>query len=246
MELSPDNIIYQKYGFASLNATILFTWLVMLSLTIASWLITRKLSTSSHIPRWQNLVESIVAMILGQIHDVTRQEPRRFLPFLGTLFIFIAMCNLLSIVPGFEPPTGSLSTTTALALCVLVAVPAYGIADSGFLPYLKNYIKPSPIMLPFNIAGEASRTLALAVRLFGNVMSGGMIGGILLAIAPLIFPIIMQLFGLLTGLVQAYIFAILAAVYIAAGLKVDDIATEHAVDEKNLEPYVSIDSETDK
>lgn len=225
MELSPDNIIYQQFGFASLNATILFTWLVMAILTIGSWLITRRLSTGPHIPRWQNLVESIVAMISGQIRDVTRQEPKRFFAFLGTLFIFIAMCNLLSIVPGFHSPTGSLSTTTALALCVLVAVPAYGIADTGLVIYLKNYIKPSPMMLPFNITGEISRTLALAVRLFGNVMSGGMIGAILLAIAPLIFPVIMQILGLLTGLVQAYIFAILAAVYIAAGLKVHEEST---------------------
>ena len=222
MQLSPDNIIYQQYGIASLNATILFTWIVMAILTIGSGLITRKLSTGPDIPSWQNLVESIVVMILGQIHDVTRQEPRRFLSFLGTLFIFIAMSNLLSIIPGFQPPTGSLSTTTALALCVLVAVPIYGIIDTGLVAYLKNYIMPTPMMLPFNITGEISRTLALAVRLFGNVMSGGMIGGILLAIAPFIFPVIMQLLGLLTGIVQAYIFAILAAVYIAAGLKVHE------------------------
>lgn len=222
MTLSPDNIIYQQFGSISLNATLVFTWMVMGLLTIGSWLITRKLSTGANIPRWQNLVESIVTMILGQISDVTRQEPRRFLAFLGTLFIFVATCNLLSIIPGFQPPTGSLSTTTSLALCVLVAVPIYGISDTGLLKYLKNYIMPTPMMLPFNITGEISRTLALAVRLFGNVMSGSMIGGILLAIAPLIFPVIMQLLGLLTGLVQAYIFAILAAVYIAAGLKVHD------------------------
>jgi len=234
MELSPDNIIYQQYGMISLNATLVFTWLVMAILTIGSWLITRRLSTGPSIPRWQNLVESIVTMILGQIRDVTRQEPLRFLAFLGTLFIFIAISNLLSIIPGFQPPTGSLSTTAALAIVVLVAVPSYGIADTGLLAYLKNYIMPTPMMLPFNITGEISRTLALAVRLFGNVMSGGMIGGILLAIAPLIFPVIMQLLGLLTGLVQAYIFAILAAVYIAAGLNVHE-ENVHKLASKNPE-----------
>jgi F-type H+-transporting ATPase subunit a len=222
MQLSPDNIIYQQFGMVSLNATILFTWLVMAILTIGSRIITRRLSTGPEMPRWQNFVESIVAIILGQIQDVTRREPKRFLGFLGTLFIFIATSNLLAIVPGFQPPTGSLSTTTALALCVLVAVPVYGVIDTGLKTYLKNYIMPTPMMLPFNITGELSRTLALAVRLFGNVMSGGMIGGILLAIAPLFFPVIMQLLGLLTGMVQAYIFAILAAVYIAAGLKVHE------------------------
>lgn len=220
MRLSPDSIILFQFGLVKINATILFTWLVMGILVVSSWLITRNLSTGSVISRRQNFLESIVSMILGQIRDVTRQEPKRFLPFLGTIFIFVAISNLLSVIPGFQPPTGSLSTTTALALSVMVAVPVYGIADSGFAEYIKNYIKPTPLMLPFNITGEISRTLALAVRLFGNVMSGSMIGGILLAIAPLIFPVIMQLLGLLTGLVQAYIFAILAGVYIAAGLKI--------------------------
>jgi len=222
MQLSPDNIILIEYELFSINATMAFTWLVMLIIALGSWLVTRRLSSGPEISRWQNFLESIITMILGQIKDVTRQNPRRFITFLGTLFIFVATCNLLSVIPGFQPPTGSLSTTTALALCVLIAVPAYGIADTGIGAYLKNYIMPTPMMLPFNITGEISRTLALAVRLFGNVMSGSMIGGILLAIAPLIFPVIMQLLGLLTGIVQAYIFAILAAVYIAAGLKIHE------------------------
>lgn len=226
MRLSPDSIIIFQNAFITLNGTILFTWLVMALLTFGSWLITRRLSTGPQVSRWQNLIESIISLLLGQIRDVTRQEPRRFLPFIGTLFIFIASCNLLAIIPGFLPPTGSLSTTAGLAMSVLVAVPLYGIRDSGVGGYLNNYIKPTPMMLPFNIMGEISRTLALAVRLFGNVMSGGMIGGILLAIVPLIFPVIMQLLGLLTGLVQAYIFAILAAVYIAAGLKAHEEKTE--------------------
>ncbi len=228
MRLSPDSIVFFETAFITLNGTILFTWLVMALLTLGSWLVTRRLSTGSHVPRWQNLIEIIVTLLLGQIRDVTRQEPRPFLPFIGTLFIFIAFCNLLSIIPGFQAPTGSLSTTAGLAVCVMVAVPLYGIRDSGLGGYLKNYIRPTPMMLPFNVIGEISRTLALAVRLFGNVMSGGMIGGILLAIAPLIFPVIMQMLGLLTGIVQAYIFAILATVYIAAGLTVHEEQAVHA------------------
>ncbi|MDA3832725.1 MAG: F0F1 ATP synthase subunit A, partial [Spirochaetales bacterium] len=134
-------------------------------------------------------------------------------------FLFIALSNLLSIFPGYKPPTGSLSTTAGLAVCVFVAVPLYGIAQNG-LSYFKQYTKPSILMLPFNIIGEVSRTIALAMRLFGNIMSGTIIAAILLSIAPLIFPIIMQALGLLIGLIQAYIFAILAMVYIAAGSRV--------------------------
>ncbi|WP_028582372.1 F0F1 ATP synthase subunit A [Desulfogranum japonicum] len=220
MRISPDSIIFYQVGPFKLNATIVCTWLVMLLLTLASWWVTRRLHRGSNISRWQNFLESIIALINGQIQDVTRQDPRRFLPFIGTLFLFIAVSNLLSVVPGFQAPTGSLSTTTGLAICVCIAVPAYGIVDNGLLAYLKNYIQPTPLMLPFNITGEISRTLALAVRLFGNIMSGSMIAAILLAIAPLIFPVLMNLLGLLTGMVQAYIFAILAAVYIGSGLKV--------------------------
>ena len=150
MRLSPDSIVFFKNAFITLNGTILFTWLVMALLTLGSWLVTRRLSTGPHVSRWQNLIESIITILLGQIRDVTRQEPRRFLPFIGTLFIFIASCNLLAIIPGFLPPTGSLSTTAGLAISVLVAVPLYGIADSGVGVYLKNYIKPTP-MMPFTL-----------------------------------------------------------------------------------------------
>ena len=101
---------------------------------------------------------------------------RRYLGFLGTLFLFVATASLFTIVPGYEPPTGSLSTTAALALCVFVAVPLFGIESRGLGGYLKAYLQPTGRpFLPFNIIGEFSRTLALAARLFGNMMSGTMI-----------------------------------------------------------------------
>jgi len=217
MRISPDSIIYWQWGFVTLNGTIVFTWVVIGLLGFTSWLVTRNITTGEKIPRWQNMLECIVTAILDQVNDVMKHRAETYFPFLASLFLFIALSNLLSVVPGFESPTGSLSTTSGLALCVLVAVPFYGISENGLIRYLANYIKPTPMMLPFNIIGEMSRTLALAVRLFGNVMSGSMIAAILLLIAPLFFPVLMQLLGLLTGLVQAYIFAILAAVYIAAG-----------------------------
>jgi F-type H+-transporting ATPase subunit a len=129
------------------------------------------------------------------------------------------MCNFWIILPWYQPPTGSLSTTTALALCVFLSVPYFGIQKSGIGGYLKTYIQPTFIMLPFNIISELSRTLALAVRLFGNIMSGVMIVGILLSITPLFIPIVMKALGLLTGMVQAYIFSILATVYITAAVQ---------------------------
>ncbi len=216
---SPDEIIFWQSGFLKLNATIAITWALMLVLTVGSILITRKLTTAHQRSRGQNLLEIIVTAIAQQVAEVGLRHPQRYLPFLGTLFLFVAASSLGTLIPGFEPPTGSLSTTAALALCVFVAVPLFGIADRGLRSYLKAYVEPTFVMLPFNIISEISRTLALAVRLFGNMMSGAMIIGILLTITPFIFPVVMTLLGLLTGMVQAYIFSILAAVYIAAAVR---------------------------
>ncbi|RJP50760.1 MAG: F0F1 ATP synthase subunit A [Anaerolineaceae bacterium] len=220
MRLSPDEIIFWQNGFFKLNATIVFTWGLMLLLAVGAKLITRKLSIGLKRARWQNLLEIIVIAIEKQIEEVGLSQPQKYLGFLGTLFLFVAAASLCTIIPGYEPPTGSLSTTVALALCVFVAVPLFGIEEQGVGNYLKSYVKPTFIMLPFNIISEFSRTLALAVRLFGNMMSGAMIIGILLTITPFVFPVFMTALGLLTGMVQAYIFFILATVYIAAATRV--------------------------
>jgi F-type H+-transporting ATPase subunit a len=219
MELSPDQTILWEYGFITINITIVTTWALIVVLVISARLITRKLKTDIHISRWQCFLEMVVTGINNQIREVGLKNPKEFIGFIGTLFLFIAFANLCIIFPFYTPPTASLSTTVALALSVFVAVPFFGIQKTGFLNYLKSYIKPTVIMLPFNLISEVSRTLALAIRLFGNIMSGGMIVGILLSIAPFIFPIIMNMLGLLTGMVQAYIFSILATVYISAAVQ---------------------------
>ena len=219
MHLSPDEVIFWQRGFLKLNATIVFTWGLMVVLAVGSRLVTRKLATGLERSRWQNLLEIVVTAIDEQIEEVGLRQPEKYLGFLGTLFLFVAMAGVFTIVPGYEPPTGSLSTTAALAICVFVAVPLFGIENRGLGGYLRAYLKPTFIMLPFNIISELSRTLALAVRLFGNMMSGTMILAILLTITPFVFPIAMSALGLLTGMVQAYIFFILATVYIAAATR---------------------------
>ncbi|MFG0265030.1 MAG: F0F1 ATP synthase subunit A [Rhodopirellula sp. JB055] len=222
VQISSDEWIlwqWDAWPVVKINATLAFTWMVMTLLVVGSWWITRKLTSDTDIPRWQNLLEVLVTGIRDQIRDVSRHDPGPYLPFVGTLFLFIAVANLLSIVPGYVPPTGSLSTTAALATCVFVAVPVFGIASHGVGHYLKRYLQPTPLMLPFNLIGELSRTLALAVRLYGNMMSGTVIAAILISFVPLFIPIVMQVLGLLTGIIQAYIFAVLAMVYIASATK---------------------------
>lgn len=216
MRISPDEKIFWQQGFVHLNLTIVTTWALMLVMVVGAWLITRKLKTDVTISRWQSVLEILVLGMRDQIKEVGLNKPEKYISFIGTMFLFIAISNLSTILPWYEPPTGSLSTTAALAVCVFVAVPVFGIADSGLGGYLRSYLQPSFIMLPFNIISELSRTLALAVRLFGNIMSGGLIISILLSIAPFFFPVVMSALGLLTGMVQAYIFSVLATVYITA------------------------------
>lgn len=235
MKLSPDQTIFWQHGFVTINLTIVTTWALMLVIVIAARLITRKLKTDISISRWQCILEMIVTTINSQIKEIGLDHPKKYIGFLGTLFLFIGIANLCIIFPGYEPPTGSLSTTTALAICVFLAVPFFGIEKGGIGGYLKTYVQPTWIMLPFNLISEITRTLALAVRLFGNIMSGGMIVAILLSISPFIFPVVMNVLGLLTGMVQAYIFSILATVYIAGAVQVRQSKKKKLITKKQKE-----------
>jgi F-type H+-transporting ATPase subunit a len=216
MRLSPDEIVFWRHGFVSLNGTIVFTWALMLVMVVGSMLVTRHFTCELTRTRWQNVFEIIIEAIAQQLEDLGLRPASSYLGFLGTLFLFLVTATLATIVPLYEPPTGSLSTTAALALSVFIAVPVFGIAGQGLRGYLRTYIEPTAVMLPFHLIGEVFRTLALAVRLFGNMMSGAMIVAILLVITPFVFPAVMIVLGLLTGVVQAYIFTILASVYVAA------------------------------
>ena len=228
MRISPDDVVFFEYGFAKLNLTIATTWALMLIMVVGSIVINRKLSINTKIPRWQNILEIIVISLKKQIEEVGLYKAEKYLGFLGTLFLFLFLSNLLTILPFYEPPTSSLSTTAALAISVFFAVPVFNIMEHGIVNYLKSYVKPVFIMLPFHIISEFSRTLALAVRLFGNMMSGVMILGILLTITPFVFPIVMIVFGLLVGSVQAYIFCILASVFIAAAAHESEKGIKHS------------------
>lgn len=225
MELTPDDRILFELGDFAVNATVFNTWLIMALLTGASVLITRNLRPDVPPNRWRTTLEVIVSGIVGQIAEISERRDARILYFVGTLFLFIVTANLLTVVPGFETPTASLSTTTALALSVLIAVPMFGIGARGIGGYLRTYLEPSFVMLPLNIISEFSRGISLAIRLYGNVMSGTVIGAILLGVAPFFFPVVMNMLGLLTGVIQAYIFSILATVYISSAMATPSATT---------------------
>ena len=210
----------QLFGL-TIPDTIVVSLGLTLILLVITWVSSRRLRVEDP-SRVQVVLEIFVGWIGDTIERIMGEDPRPYVPLIGTLIVWIGVCNLLAAVPRVRPPTADLSTTVALALVVMLAVPGYGIWRHGLRGYLVTYVRPHPLLLPFNLIGELTRTLALAVRLFGNVMSGQMVGGILLLVAGLLIPIPLVMLGLLTGMIQAYIFGILAAVYIAAAVQVED------------------------
>jgi len=231
-QISPDQVIFWQWGFITINATMFYTWVVMAILVVGSWLVTRNLSREIRFSRWQNMMEVIISGIRNEIREIAH-DGEKYIPLIATLFLFIGLSNLLAIVPAiYLAPTASITTTAALAVTVFFAVPIYGIAGQGLLNYLKEYFRPTFIFFPFHIMGEFSRTLALAVRLFGNIMSHEKVIAILLAVTPLFFPAVMAAMGIILGVIQAYIFAILTMVYIASATQ----AHEEHHEKVGLEP----------
>jgi F-type H+-transporting ATPase subunit a len=229
-QISPDQVVLWSWNFITLNVTILYTWLVMAILVGGSILVTRNLSSEMNVSRWQHFLEIVISVVRGEISEMTKKGADNYIPLIGTLFLFICTSNVLAVVPGYVAPTSSMTTTAALATCVFIAVPYYGISRNGVLHYVKEYFQPNFIFFPFHVMGELSRTLALTVRLFGNIMSHEKVIGILLAVTPFLFPVVMQILGLLIGVIQAYIFAILSMVYIASALSAEE--EEHHTEAK--------------
>lgn len=165
------------------------------------------------------VAECLVEHLEGIMRDMSGGDPHPYTPLLATLALFIGTSNLLGLVPGLRAPTADFSTTAALAVLVFLAVPFYGIRARGLSGYLHHYLEPTPLMLPLEIIAEFSRTLALAVRLFGNIMSEELVIGVLLLIAGFLVPVPIMMLAVLTGVVQAYIFAVLTMVYLSAAVR---------------------------
>lgn len=205
-------------GPVPVTGVVVTTWVIMALMTGASWLGTRRASGG----RWQAALEVIVQTLRDQIADVIGAKADRYLPMLGTLFLFIAVSNLSAMVPGTSPPTAHLETDAALALIVFFSVHIYGIAAHGVRGYLVGFTRPNVLLLPLNLIGEVTRTFSLMVRLFGNIMSHEIVLGILLTLAGLIVPIPLMALAIVIGIVQAYIFTVLATVFIGAAVETSE------------------------
>jgi F-type H+-transporting ATPase subunit a len=209
-----------RLGPAPVTEEVVTTWGIIVVLAMVAYLVTRRLGRARRPQtRVQAALEGLYALLEGPIGNVVEGEARPLLPFIGTLFLFLAAANLSSLIPGVRAPTASIETPAALALIVFFAVHAYGIREKGVLGYLEGFAKPSVLMLPLNVLSEITRTFSLMIRLFGNMMSHEFILGIVVTLVGLFVPIPFMALGILIGLIQAYIFAILATVFIGAAME---------------------------
>jgi F-type H+-transporting ATPase subunit a len=203
------------------NETVFTTWGVMVFLSLLCRLSSRRLRLAPG--PWQTALEGVVAAIEDSIVGVIPEYAGPILPFVGTLWIFLGVANLVGIVPGLHGPTADLSTTAGLALLVFLSVHWYGVRIHGWRKYLSHYLEPNPILLPFHVISEISRTVALAVRLFGNIFSLEMAALLVLLVAGFLVPVPVLMLHVVEALVQAYIFGMLALIYIASGLESLDL-----------------------
>lgn len=208
-------------GPFGISSTVVTTWGIVLALGLCSWLASRHLSVADP-SLVQTAQEGAVQAAEAAVEAVLPGHSALVLPFVGTLWLFIGVANLTGLVPGLHSPTGDLSTTAALAFLVFLSVHWFGIRAEGVKAYLRHYLAPNPVMLPFHILGELSRTLALAVRLFGNIMSLEMAALFALLVAGLLAPVPVLMLHIVEALVQAYIFGALALIYIAGGMQEHD------------------------
>lgn len=208
-------------GPVQITDTVATTWGIMLVTALAAMALTRRPRVEP--PPLQVALEGIVDTMQQAIAAVAPEHARRLLPFIGSLWVYLVVANLVGIIPGLHSPTRDLSATAALAILVFLSVHWYGIRIHGLRAYLRHYLVPSPILLPFHIISEITRTVALAVRLFGNIMSLEMAALLVLLVAGFLVPVPILMLHVIEALVQAYIFGMLALIYVAGGIQLQQL-----------------------
>ncbi|MDP1519885.1 F0F1 ATP synthase subunit A [Porticoccus litoralis] len=216
---NPDIMIHPLFhlGPLAITSTVVTTWVIMAILWLCAWLVSRRLSITPG--PLQSAIEGMVVAIESAVSAAAPQHARQIMPLIASLWIFLVIANLCGLIPGVHSPTRDLSATAALAILVFLSTHWYGIRIQGLKPYLKHYLSPSPILLPFHLISEVTRTVALAVRLFGNIMSLEMAALLILLVAGFLAPVPILMLHIIEALVQAYIFGMLALIYVAGGIQ---------------------------
>ena len=212
-----EHEFYLTIGPLAISVSVLTTWGIMLVIGVLTWLATRRLQMLPG--SRQTMLEGIVSTLEEAVLSVAPDHGRQIMPFIATLWLFLIVANLVGLIPGLHSPTRDLSVTSALAVLVFFSVHWFGIKTQGIKRYLHHYLTPSPILLPFHIISEFTRTLALAVRLFGNIMSLETAAMLVLFVAGFLAPIPILMLHIIEALVQAYIFGMLALIYLAGAIQ---------------------------
>lgn len=234
-----------QWGAFEITNTVVTTWLIMLIIWLFCWRLSHRLKRSPSM--LQTMIEGMVCTIDAAIGEVSPQHRQHIMPFIASLWIFLAVANLIGLIPGLHAPTSDLSTTSALALLVFFSTHWYGIRIQGLKRYLHHYLSPSPILLPFHLISEVTRTIALAVRLFGNIMSLEMAALLILLVAGFLAPVPILMLHIVEALVQAYIFGMLALIYVAGGIQsLNNLPPEQRnIDSQSAETRPAADSQSD-
>lgn len=215
-----DGILFQVAGL-QIAGSVVLTWGLMLLFAILALTATRRLKRDPG--AFQAALEGAVTAMENAIEAVLPGRTALVFPFVATLWTFILIANLVGLVPGLSSPTSDLSVTAALAFLVFLSVHWFGIRAEGWKQYLKHYLAPNPIMLPFHLISEVSRTVALAVRLFGNVMSLQIAAVLVLMVAGLLVPVPLLMLHIVEAVIQAYLFGMLALIYIAGAIQSQEL-----------------------
>jgi len=214
-------------GSLKIHVSIISTWGVMIFIISLVWLATRHMRM---LPSgMQTVIEGIFEAMEQAVLEVTPEHGRLIMPFISTLWVFLIIANMLGLIPGLHSPTGDLSVTSALAILVFLSVHWFGIRIQGLKKYLHHYLQPTPMLLPFHIISEFTRTLALAIRLFGNIMSLEMAAMLIVLVAGFLAPIPILMLHIIEALVQAYIFGMLALIYLASAMQSQQINSEESL-----------------
>lgn len=213
-----------RIGPLAITDTVITTWAIMAGIGLTGWLVTRRLQLEPG--PVQTLAEGIVSAIEEAIRGVSPGYVNPLLPFIGSLWIYLVVANLSGLLPGVHSPTRDLSATAALAVLVFLSTHWFGIRSQGARAYLRHYLLPSPVLLPFHIISEITRTVALAVRLFGNIMSLEMAALLILLVAGFLAPVPILMLHVIEALVQAYIFGMLAMIYVVGGIQSQQVSLQ--------------------
>ncbi len=210
------SVVFAPFG-VPVTSTVVATSAMVLVLVLLAVAARRRIAATPG--RWQAAAEWGLGALEALLAEMTGGNGRRYVPLVATIAIFVLAANLMAAVPFVEAPTADINTPTALALVVFFSVHWFGVRELGLVGYLRKFARPLVILLPINVLAHLTRTLSLAVRLFGNMVSHQIIVAILFLIVPLLMPAVLEIFGLFIGVLQAYIFTILTIVYIGGAVR---------------------------